>query len=33
MKAYERFNDGKMEDFPLSDEDLAKSLATLPKIG
>ena len=33
MKAYERFNDGKMEDFPLSDEDLAKSLATLPNIG
>ena len=33
MKAYERFNNGEMEDFPLSDADLAKSLATLPNIG
>ena len=33
MKAYERFNKGEMEDHPLNDRDLEKSLARLPLIG
>ena len=33
MKAYERFNKGEMEDHPLDDSDLEKSLARLPQIG
>ena len=32
MYAYEKFNDGKMSDFIPSDEDLKKSLETLPKV-
>ena len=32
MYAYEKFNDGKMVDVPLTDEDIKKSLATLPKM-
>ncbi len=32
MVAYENFNDGKMTDYIPTDEDLAKSLATLPKV-
>ena len=32
MYAYEKFNDGKMTDFIPSDEDLKKSLETLPKV-
>ncbi|MEA4815259.1 MAG: TrpB-like pyridoxal phosphate-dependent enzyme [Lachnospiraceae bacterium] len=31
MVAYERYNDGKMTDYIPSDEDIAKSLADLPK--
>ena len=33
MKAYERFNKGEMEDYPLDDSDIEKSLAKLPQIG
>ena len=32
MKAYEAFNDNKMTDYIPTDEELAKSFATLPKI-
>ena len=32
MYAYEKFNDGRMTDFIPSDEDLKKSLETLPKV-
>lgn len=32
MYAYEKFNDGKMEDYIPTDEDLARSLAKLPKV-
>ena len=32
MYAYEKFHDGKMEDFVPSDEDIQRSLANLPKI-
>lgn len=32
MKAYQAFNDGKMEDFVPADEDIARSLAKLPKV-
>ncbi len=32
MYAYEKFHDGKMDDFVPSDEDIQKSLANLPKI-
>ena len=32
MYAYEKFNDGKMTDFIPSDEDLKKSLETLPRV-
>ena len=32
MYAYEKFHDGKMEDFVPSDEDIQKSLANLPKV-
>ena len=32
MYAYEAFNDGKMQDYELSDEEIAKSLAKLPKV-
>ncbi len=32
MVAYENFNDGKMTDYIPTDEDLAKSLATVPKV-
>ena len=32
MTAYEKFNDGKMTDYIPSDEELAKSFATLPKV-
>ena len=32
MYAYEKFNNGKMTDFIPSDEDLKKSLETLPKV-
>lgn len=33
MTAYESFNDGKMQDFLPTDDDLARSFAKLPKIG
>ena len=33
MTAYQSFNDGKMQDFLPTDEDLARSFAKLPKIG
>ena len=32
MVAYERFNNGEMTDYIPSDEDLARSLAKLPKV-
>ncbi|MBQ5346625.1 MAG: TrpB-like pyridoxal phosphate-dependent enzyme [Ruminococcus sp.] len=32
MVAYEKFNDGEMTDYIPTDEDLAKSIATLPKV-
>lgn len=32
MVAYQKFNDGEMSDFIPTDEDIAKSLATLPKV-
>jgi tryptophan synthase beta chain len=32
MKAYQAFNDGKMEDFEPSDEDIARSLSKLPSV-
>lgn len=32
MKAYQAFNDGKMEDFVPADEDIARSLTKLPKV-
>ena len=32
MYAYEKFHDGKMSDYIPTDEELAKSLAKLPKI-
>ena len=32
MVAYQKYNDGEMGDFIPSDEDLAKSFATLPKV-
>lgn len=33
MIAYQKFNDGEMSDYIPTDEDIAKSLAQLPKIG
>ncbi|MGN0834045.1 MAG: TrpB-like pyridoxal phosphate-dependent enzyme [Kiritimatiellia bacterium] len=33
MTAYQSFNDGRMQDFLPSDEDLARSFAKLPKVG
>ena len=33
MYAYEAFHDGKMQDYIPTDEELAKSLANLPKLG
>ena len=32
MTAYQAFNDGKMTDYIPSDEELARSIATLPKV-
>ena len=32
MVAYEKFNDGKMSDYIPSDEEIAASLAQLPKM-
>ena len=32
MFAYQRFNDGEMQDYIPSDEDLAKAIARLPKV-
>lgn len=32
MVAYQRFNDGKMEDYIPTDEELQKSFASLPKV-
>ncbi len=32
MVAYQRFNDGEMQDYIPTDEELAKSLAALPKV-
>ena len=32
MVAYQKFNDGEMRDYIPTDEELAKSLDTLPKI-
>ena len=32
MVAYQRYNDGEMADYIPSDEDLAKSIAQLPKV-
>jgi len=32
MVAYQRYNDGEMSDYIPSDEDLAKSIAMLPKV-
>lgn len=32
MVAYQKFNDGEMSDYIPTDEELAKSLDTLPKI-
>ena len=32
MVAYQRFNDGEMQDYIPTDEELAKSLADLPKV-
>ena len=33
MVAYQKFNDGEMSDYIPTDEDIAKSLAQLPKVG
>ena len=33
MVAYEKFNDGKMQDFVPTDEELAASIATIPNFG
>ena len=33
MVAYQKFNDGEMNDYIPTDEDIAKSLAKLPKVG
>ena len=32
MVAYQKYNDGEMADYIPTDEELAKSLATLPKV-
>ena len=32
MVAYQKFNDGEMSDYILTDEDISKSLAQLPKV-
>ena len=32
MVAYQKFNDGKMSDYIPSEEELAKSIASLPKV-
>ena len=32
LKAYEQFNDGTMSDTIPTDDDIAKSLARLPKV-
>ena len=32
MKAYGKFNDGKMTESPLSEDDIQKSLKTLPEL-
>jgi tryptophan synthase beta chain len=32
MVAYQKFNDGEMSDYIPTDEDIAKSLAQLPKV-
>ena len=32
LVAYQKYNDGEMTDFIPTDEDLKKSLATLPKV-
>ena len=32
MTAYQAFNDGKMSDYIPTDEDIASSLAKLPKV-
>ena len=32
MVAYEKFNNGEMQDYIPTDEDLARSFATLPKV-
>ena len=32
MYAYEKFNDGKMENYTLTDEEIAASIAKLPKV-
>lgn len=32
MYAYEKFNDGKMENYTLTDEEIAASIANLPKV-
>lgn len=32
MTAYQAFNDGKMTDYIPTDEELARSIATLPKV-
>ena len=32
MVAYGQFNDGKMSDYIPTDDDLAKSIAQLPKV-
>ena len=32
MKAYGKFNDGKMTESPLSEDDIKKSLKTLPEL-
>ena len=32
MFAYQRFNDGEMQDYIPSEEDLAKAIARLPKV-
>ena len=32
MMAYQKFNDGQMQDYIPSDEDLAKAIGELPKV-
>ena len=32
MVAYQKYNDGEMTDYIPTDEELAKSFATLPKV-